>query len=335
MSLLAVGACAPRPRAPAAATLAVDAIGASAPAPADATSARGPATAKIRANALGDSPSPYLRQHAHNPVAWQPWGDAAFALARARDVPVFLSIGYATCHWCHVMAAESFEDPEIAAFLNAHYVPVKVDREQRPDVDALYLDVVQRLTGRGGWPLTVVLTPDREPFFGATYLPPRDGARGAREGLLTVLRDLATAWRDDRAALVARAARTSRAAALATLPAPPGDLPDGAAILRVVASAARGYDAHNGGFGRGAKFVRPALIDLLLRVARRGGDPRAREMALTTLRHAAAGGVRDHLGGGFHRYATDRRWRVPHFEKMLYDQALLACVYLDAAALAA
>jgi uncharacterized protein YyaL (SSP411 family) len=283
-------------------------------------------------NRLLLEPSPYLQQHAHNPVDWYPWGEEAFARARAEHRPVLLSVGYSTCHWCHVMEEESFEDPTIAEYLNRNYIAIKVDRERRPDIDDLYMAAVEQMSGRGGWPMTVWLTPDRQPFYGGTYFPPHDGDRGQRTGFLTLLRTLRAAY-DDRPGEVAAAA-ADVAAQLRTDEAS-GDaaaLPSRAALDRAVAALRATYDATNGGFGGAPKFPRPAQLELLLRYARRTADARARDMAAHTLDAMAAGGVYDQIGGGFHRYATDVRWEVPHFEKMLYDNALLANAYLDAAA---
>ena len=282
--------------------------------------------------------SPYLLQHAHNPVNWYPWGDEAFADARRLGRPVFLSIGYSTCHWCHVMEGESFEDEEIAAFLNQHYIPIKVDREERPDVDAIYMSAVQALTGSGGWPMSVWLTPDREPFFGGTYFPPRDGARGARYGFLTMLREIAPHLRRgspsacsrpptslteavkeqmEGAAPAARrrrrrARRRRRSSERSTIykrifdpdprrPAPGAQVP----LQHPGAAAAAPPPAHRR--RRGAAHGHASPCEKM-----------------------AAGGMYDQIGGGFHRYSTDERWLVPHFEKMLYDNALLAVAYAEA-----
>ena len=278
--------------------------------------------------------SPYLRQHAHNPVDWRPWGDEAFAAARALGRPVFLSVGYSTCHWCHVMEEESFEDEEIAAAINARFIAIKVDREERPAVDALYMSAVQLMNGSGGWPMTLVLTPDREPFFAATYLPPRDGARGGRgTGLLTVLRQLADAWQQEPARakeLAARVVAAIRKEADGADGAGGGQAPQAAAISAAVAQLAARFDAAHGGFGSAPKFPRPVELELLARAASRFGDAHAREMLTKTLDAMAAGGLHDQLGGGFHRYSTDARWRVPHFEEMLYDNAQLVVLYLEA-----
>jgi uncharacterized protein YyaL (SSP411 family) len=274
--------------------------------------------------------SPYLLQHAHNPVSWYPWGDEAFERARREGKPVFLSIGYSTCHWCHVMERESFEDEEIARYLNEHYVAVKVDREERPGVDALYLDVVVMMTGSGGWPATLFLTPSREPFYAGTYFPPRDGARPGATGLLTALRQLRTLYdeRHDRIVEVTQeVARRLRASASAQGEA--GALPGPQAIAQAVSSLASAFDEAHGGFGPAPRFPRPVALALLARQVRRTGDATSLRMLERTLAAMAAGGLRDHVGGGFHRYSTDDRWLVPHFEKMLYDNAQLAVAYLE------
>ena len=281
-------------------------------------------------NRLAGEASPYLRQHAHNPVDWYPWGDEAFAKARAEGKPVFLSIGYSSCHWCHVMEEESFEDEEVAAVLNERYVAVKVDREQRPDIDAVYMTAVQAMGVGGGWPLTVWLTSDRKPFYGGTYYPPRGGERGVRLGLLDLLARLDDAYREspDRVATAAAdiVGRLQRAAG-----PPPGDaLPDAAPLHRAYAELRADFDAEQGGFGEAPKFPSPPTLEFLLRYHRRTGSPEALEMVTRTLDAMAAGGIHDQLAGGFHRYATDRAWLVPHFEKMLYDNALIAGAYVEA-----
>jgi uncharacterized protein YyaL (SSP411 family) len=280
-------------------------------------------------NRLAGEASPYLRQHAGNPVDWYPWGEAAFAEARRREVPIFLSVGYSTCHWCHVMAHESFEDGAVAAVLNDAFVNVKVDREERPDVDRVYMTFVQAATGAGGWPMSVWLTPALEPFYGGTYFPPV--AAWGRPSFLDVCREVARAWREDRLGIVAAAS-----AMLEQLPraAPTpgdgaGDL-DGAALDAATAQWARAFDERRGGFGDGPKFPRPSELLFLMREHARTGAERPRTMALGTLRAMALGGMRDHVGGGFHRYAVDGAWRVPHFEKMLYDQAQLVLALLEA-----
>lgn len=274
--------------------------------------------------------SPYLLQHAHNPVDWYPWGDEAFARALIEHRPVLLSIGYSTCHWCHVMEEESFDDAEIAAYLNANYVAIKVDREERPDLDTTYMEAVLTLNGNGGWPMTVWLTPTRQPFYGATYIPARDGDRGTRVGFLTLLRQLRATYDENPLRVAQQAdAVTERVRALAA--PPPGDTLPGADVLRrAFAEYAATFDDAHGGFGGAAKFPAPAALEFLLRYHRRSGDARALAMVTRTLEAMAAGGIHDHVGGGFHRYATDAAWEVPHFEKILADNAQLAMAYLDA-----
>ena len=278
--------------------------------------------------------SPYLQQHAHNPVNWYPWGDEAFADARRLGRPVFLSIGYSTCHWCHVMEEESFEDEEIAGYINQNYVAIKVDREERPDVDAIYMAAVQNLTGSGGWPMTVFLTHDREPFFGGTYFPPRDGARGARHGFLTILRELKKTFEQDPARV--RQAAEALSAAIKKDMDSVGDagathgVPSPSVIAEAVSYYKRAFDSVHGGVRRAPKFPSNMPVRLLLRHHRRTGDPDALRMATLTLEKMAGGGMYDQVGGGFHRYSTDERWLVPHFEKMLYDNALLVVAYAEA-----
>ena len=287
--------------------------------------------------------SPYLRQHAHNPVNWFPWGEEAFDEARRLGRPIFLSVGYSTCHWCHVMERESFEDQEIAAFLNRHYVTIKVDREERPDVDAVYMSAVQQLTGSGGWPMSVWLTPEREPFFGGTYFPPRDGARGTRHGFLTLLRELDETYRKE-PERVGRAARSLVEAVRRDMEGTPeggagrrgeGDgeldaIPGRQSIERAVDYFKRAFDATHGGLRRAPKFPSNVPIRLLLRHYHRTHDVDALNVALVTLERMAGGGLYDQLAGGFHRYSTDAEWLVPHFEKMLYDNALLVVAYVEA-----
>ncbi len=274
--------------------------------------------------------SPYLLQHAHNPVNWYPWGAEAFDAARRRHLPILLSVGYSTCHWCHVMEEESFEDVEIAEALNRHYIAIKVDREERPDIDAVYMGAVQALTGTGGWPMTVWLTPDGKPFYGASYLPPRTGDRGAPYGFLTLLQNLAESYRLQREKVTQASAGLAQAVAQILAPQPGGDLP-GAALLTSTVDRYRDiYDPQYGGVRGAPKFPSSLPIRLLLRHYRHSGEAFALEMAATTLKRMAAGGMRDQVGGGFHRYATDAQWLVPHFEIMLYDNALLTIAYLEA-----
>jgi len=274
--------------------------------------------------------SPYLLQHAHNPVNWYPWGDEAFETARRLGRPVVLSIGYSTCHWCHVMEEESFDDEEIARYLNENYVIVKVDREERPDVDAVYMSAVQRMIGGGGWPMTVWVTPDRKPFFGGTYFPARDGDRGVRVGFLSLLRQLKEAYgaQADKVAEVSSRLAEAIRGDLAPESGAKG-LP-GKDVLESAAAFYRSrFDSAQGGLAGAPKFPSSLPIRFLLRFHRRAQDAEALHMATLTLEKMAAGGMYDHVGGGFHRYSTDERWLVPHFEKMLYDNALLAMAYLE------
>jgi uncharacterized protein YyaL (SSP411 family) len=276
--------------------------------------------------------SPYLRQHAHNPLNWYPWGDEAFELARALGRPVLLSIGYSTCHWCHVMEEESFDDEEIARYLNENYIVIKVDREVRPDLDAIYMSAVQLfLQGGGGWPMTVWLTPDGEPFSGATYLPARDGDRGATIGFLTIAQRLRAAYDEQPDQIAAVSAEVT--ARIRDLLAP-GDGRDGlptAQSLHATAAYYRaGFDETHGSLEGQRKFPSSLSVRMLLRHHRRTGDLESLAMATRTLEAMAAGGIHDQVGGGFHRYSTDPAWLVPHFEKMLYDNALLVPAYLEA-----
>jgi uncharacterized protein YyaL (SSP411 family) len=281
-------------------------------------------------NRLAGATSPYLLQHADNPVDWYPWGDEAFERARAEDRPVLLSVGYSACHWCHVMAHESFEDDATAALMNERFVNVKVDREERPDVDAIYMDAVQAMSGHGGWPMTVFLMPDGRPFFGGTYFP-----RERRAGMISftdLLDRVDDVWRNRRQDLDEQADRLTEAISQAArLKAPPGgDQLGPDALTRALARLAGAFDAAHGGFGSAPKFPQAMSLDLLLRAHTRTGDADTLRIVTTSLDAMAAGGIYDHLGGGFARYSTDETWLVPHFEKMLYDQALLARVYLHA-----
>jgi uncharacterized protein YyaL (SSP411 family) len=281
------------------------------------------------ANRLAGSTSPYLLQHQDNPVDWYPWGPEALARAKAEDRPIFLSIGYSACHWCHVMEHESFEDEATAALMNAHFISIKVDREERPDLDEVYMTAVQMLTGSGGWPMSVWLTPDLEPFYGGTYFPP--DARHGRPSFRQVLQALAEAWRTDRESINAQARRVREAIAQhlaegrAGEPAAAGADP----VARAVQEMTERFDAVHGGFGHAPKFPPHRAILLLLSRWRETGDENLRRMATLTLDRMAQGGMYDQIGGGFHRYATDAAWQVPHFEKMLYDNALLADAYLE------
>ena len=285
-------------------------------------------TTELPTNRLAGETSPYLLQHAHNPVDWYPWGPEAFARARAEDKPIFLSVGYSACHWCHVMERESFEDPAIAAVMNEHFVNVKVDREERPDVDQIYMAAVQAMTRHGGWPMSVFLTPDLQPFYGGTYFPPTD-SRGM-PGFPRVLQSVARAWKEQRDEVVASAGQLTDdlRAALASS-ATPGEL-DVTLLDNAYRALSRAFDPTHGGFGSAPKFPHPMDLRLLLRQHARTGDPHALHIVRHTLDKMARGGIYDHLGGGFARYSTDDRWLVPHFEKMLYDNALLSATYLEA-----
>ena len=279
------------------------------------------------ANHLLTEKSPYLQQHAHNPVDWYPWGLEAFERARREQKPIFLSIGYSTCHWCHVMERECFENDAIAQLVNKDFVAIKVDREERPDVDHIYMTFVQATTGSGGWPMTVFLTPELEPFFGGTYFPPDN--RYGRPGFPTLLERIAEAWRNDREKIIA-----SGGDILAQLRNVGGDATPTAIDSGVLDSCfhylRRTFDRTLGGFGEAPKFPRPSVLNFLLRYHKDQDSQEALDMVLHTLASMAAGGMNDQLGGGFHRYSVDEKWFVPHFEKMLYDQAQLAVSYLEA-----
>jgi uncharacterized protein YyaL (SSP411 family) len=280
-------------------------------------------------NRLTKEKSPYLLQHAHNPVDWFAWDDTAFAKARTENKPIFLSIGYSTCHWCHVMERESFEDEKIGAFLNEHFVSIKVDREERPDVDKIYMTFVQSTTGSGGWPLNVFLTPELKPFFGGTYFPP--DARHGRPSFLQLLQQIAELWRERKMEIAASADELHARLELITARDAKENLPLTPDVLRRAAQMFKeAYDPVNGGFGGAPKFPQPSIPSLVLRAAKRFGDAEAMKMVLHTCDCMNAGGIHDQLGGGFARYAVDAEWLVPHFEKMLYDNAQLAQLYLDA-----
>ena len=281
-----------------------------------------------KSNRLIHEKSPYLLQHAYNPVDWYPWGDEAFGKARKEDKPIFLSIGYSTCYWCHVMEREVFENPELAGLMNEKLVCIKVDREERPDIDRVYMAAIQAMTGGGGgWPMSVFLTPDLKPFYGATYIPPK--SQYGRPGFVDVVNRISEAWKSDRKTITESTnhiseylrdyAKTGAGAAV-----------DDSVLHTGYSHFAQSYDSIYGGFGGGPKFPRPATLNFLLRYHARTGNDTALEMTLSSLRKMAEGGVFDHLGGGFHRYSVDAQWRVPHFEKMLYDQAQLASSYLEA-----
>jgi len=274
--------------------------------------------------------SPYLLQHAHNPVDWHPWGEEAFQKARQKNLPILVSIGYATCHWCHVMEAESFEDEEIARTINANFVPIKIDREERPDVDSIYMQAVQAMGLGGGWPLNVWLTPDLKPFFGGTYFPARDGDRPGATGFLSVLKALKAYYDDNRGKVDETAQALATHLAELNKTHADGALPKEATLNEAVVLFRRIYDPVNGGVGGAPKFPSSLPVRLLLCYYRRSGDAAILDMAVKTLDKMAAGGMYDHIGGGFHRYSTDTIWLVPHFEKMLYDNALLVPAYLEA-----
>lgn len=277
---------------------------------------------------LAQERSPYLLQHADNPVDWYPWGEEAFAKAKEEDKPIFLSIGYSACHWCHVMAHESFEDEAIASLMNAEFVNIKLDREERPDIDDIYMSFVQMATGGGGWPMSVFLTPDLKPFYGGTYFPPRDGY--GRPGFPTLLQGIAEAWRTKRAEIDQASQGAVEQMHLVLGSTPPKELLRGSIIEDAAKSLLSSFDPVNGGFGGAPKFPPSYSLSLLMRYYRKSGDQQALRAVTHTLDRMASGGMYDQLGGGFHRYSVDATWLVPHFEKMLYDNALLAFAYLEA-----
>jgi uncharacterized protein YyaL (SSP411 family) len=281
-------------------------------------------------NRLSAERSPYLLQHAANPVDWHPWGNEALERARTEDKPIFLSIGYSTCHWCHVMEHESFEDPAIAELLNRDFISIKVDREERPDVDRVYMSFVQSTTGSGGWPMSVFLTPQLKPFFGGTYFPPT--SRWGRPGFSDLVSEIARVWKADRRRVDEAAEElTERLMAVTAGSRPESEVADADALDAAVEQFQMAFDRRRGGFGGAPKFPRPSELLFLLREhARRGAAQAPLLMVTDTLRAMALGGMRDHVGGGFHRYSVDAEWRVPHFEKMLYDQAQLGLAYLEA-----
>jgi len=276
-------------------------------------------------NRLADETSPYLRQHRDNPVHWYPWGPEAFAAAKERNAPILLSVGYSSCHWCHVMAHESFEDPGIASAMNRLFVNVKVDREERPDVDALYMEAVQRITGRGGWPMTVFLTPDGAPFYGGTYFPPDQFQQ-----LMSTIDDV---WRNRPDDVQQNVDGLTSELQRATTMTPADDMPGLEAVDAGLEDLVRNFDPEWGGFGGAPKFPSAMALEFLARAVQRGAGDVAQEMLTTSLDSMASGGIYDHLGGGFARYSVDAEWLVPHFEKMLYDQALLVRVYAHTASL--
>jgi uncharacterized protein YyaL (SSP411 family) len=282
----------------------------------------------LKSNRLALEKSPYLLQHQHNPVDWYAWKEEAFNRARTEKKPIFLSIGYSTCHWCHVMERESFENQAIADFLNKHFVSIKIDREERPDVDRIYMNFVQSTTGHGGWPLNLFLTPDRKPFFGGTYFPP--DSRYGRPSFLQVLQNIQQLWESRREDLESSARDLhDRLSEAATVSSASAILPGKECLATAASVLKQQYDPAHGGFGGAPKFPQPGYALLLLRTARRFKDPQAVQMVAHTCRQMARGGMHDQLGGGFARYSVDAEWLVPHFEKMLYDNAQLTQLYLD------
>jgi uncharacterized protein len=293
-----------------------------------ASESHSPSSKSHKTNRLALETSPYLLQHATNPVDWYPWGSEALARSKADNKPIFLSIGYSACHWCHVMERESFENPSIAALMNEHFINIKVDREERPDLDQIYMSAVMAMTGHGGWPMSVFLTPELEPFFGGTYFPPTD-SRGMA-GFPRVLSSVHQAWQERQDEIVESAAEMTRQLrAFGTMAKGAGEL-DSKLLDQAARTTMRGFDPLHGGFGHAPKFPHPMDLKVLLRHHARTGDGQALHIVRHTLDKMARGGIYDHLGGGFARYSTDDRWLVPHFEKMLYDNALLTSVYLEA-----
>ncbi|RPI29046.1 MAG: thioredoxin domain-containing protein [Acidobacteria bacterium] len=283
---------------------------------------------KSHSNRLVHEASPYLRQHAHNPVDWYPWGEEALRAAKEQDKPILLSIGYSACHWCHVMEGESFENEEIAALMNELFINIKVDREERPDVDSIYMDYVQLATGSGGWPLTVFLTPDQAPFFGGTYFPPR--ASHGRPGFPDLLKAVERAYRERRSEIESQVEAVRSSLEQTTQLTTTGKDPEVSALDQAFQNLSRQFDNNHGGFGGAPKFPGAMALGFLLRYHRRTGSARALEMVELSLQEMARGGIYDQLGGGFHRYSVDDAWLVPHFEKMLYDNALLVRLYGEA-----
>ncbi|UCC27473.1 MAG: thioredoxin domain-containing protein, partial [Candidatus Bathyarchaeota archaeon] len=280
-----------------------------------------------RLNRLAKEKSPYLLQHAQNPVDWYPWSEEAFIKAEKEDKPIFLSIGYSTCHWCHVMERESFEDEDVAAILNENFVSIKVDREERPDIDKVYMKACMLMTGSGGWPLTLITTPQKKPFFAGTYLPKT--GRAGMGGLVDLLRKVAELWQSDRGKLVSAAENATEYLVDYVRPKHREEELTEVALHEAFIRLLDSFDPNNGGFGRRPKFPTPHNLLFLLRYWKRKGSPQALEMVEQTLQKMRLGGVFDQVGFGFHRYSTDSRWLVPHFEKMLYDQAMMALAYTE------
>ena len=295
----------------------------------DPNQSKSPSALSGPANRLISETSPYLLQHAHNPVDWYPWGEEAFQAAARDDRPVFLSVGYSTCHWCHVMARESFQDPEVADLMNQTFICIKVDREERPDIDQIYMKAALAMTGRGGWPLSIIMTADKKPFFAATYIPKR-GSFG-QAGMMEIIPRIGELWRENRDELLRSADQIlDHLKQAAVGPSPEDEALDESLLKRGYDALASIYDPQNGGFGGAPKFPAPHNLLFLLRYWKRSKDAFALQMVEETLQAMSMGGVFDHLGGGFHRYSTDAGWRVPHFEKMLYDQAMMAMAYTEA-----
>jgi hypothetical protein len=288
---------------------------------------RKPDSREQKTNRLAAEKSPYLLQHAHNPVDWYPWGEEAFNKAKQDDKPIFLSIGYSTCHWCHVMERESFEDPQVAELMNEAFIPIKVDREERPDIDSIYMSVCQAVTGRGGWPLSIMMTPDRKPFMAATYIPKE--SRYGMAGMLDLVPAVSSMWSKKREELLANADDIVSAISGSMRESTGGPGLDENTLERAYQMLRNGFDPANAGFGTAPKFPTPHHLTFLLRYWKRSEEPMALEMVKGTLRAMRMGGIYDHVGFGFHRYSTDSRWLVPHFEKMLYDQALIAITLVE------
>ena len=284
-------------------------------------------TSSTKQNHLKDETSPYLRQHKHNPVDWYPWSEEAFQKAKKEHKPIFLSIGYATCHWCHVMAHESFEDENVATLLNKHFICIKVDREERPEIDQIYMHVCQLLTGRGGWPLTIIMTPDKKPFFAATYIPKT--SRYGMIGLLTLLAEIKKIWDENQEKIMESATEITKRLHHQT-PSSQQTKIDQHILGKTYDELVTDFDKLHGGFGKTQKFPLPHHLLFLLRYWKITKHPYSLKMVTTTLKQMRHGGIFDHIGFGFHRYATERTWKIPHFEKMLYDQALLLNVYTEA-----
>jgi len=277
-------------------------------------------------NRLINEKSPYLLQHAYNPVDWYPWCDEAFERAKIEDKPIFLSIGYSTCHWCHVMEKESFEDEEVAKILNENFIPIKVDREERPDIDTVYMTICQAMTGHGGWPLTIIMTPDKKPFFAGTYIPKH--SRYGRIGLIELLQKVVEIWKENKDKVISLAEQITNEIKEALEKVEKGNIIDETIFTLAYKELEENFDPEYGGFGEAPKFPTPHNLMFLLRYWKRTGNAKAIDMVEQTLKEMWLGGIYDQIGFGFHRYSTDRKWLVPHFEKMLYDQALisLACI---------